>query len=109
MSNSSNWPIGRTLSDVSTLTQSGTESDVNEVAALPDPNQQNVKCDIQDIGLGKSYFSAEKQSVYSTVPTDWVNVYWSFGEIKGGFHWQLILVQNGMNNHFLLTKFPYKH
>ena len=42
--------------------------------ALVEPHNQIVLCHIQDTRCvcveGRSYFSAEKQSVYSTTPTD---------------------------------------
>ena len=75
MSNSSTWPIDRTLSDATTLDQSGPGSDGNEgllhflqsssfTGALP--------LDCLESYLGHSlYPSAEMQSVYSTAPADW--------------------------------------
>ena len=44
--------------------------------ALLEPHQRIALCHKQDTRSGEgSYSSTEKQSVYSTVPADWVNVY----------------------------------
>ena len=43
--------------------------------ALPESHHQIVYRHIQDTSWGGSYPSAEKQSVYSTAPADWENLF----------------------------------
>ena len=76
---SSIWPIDRTLSDTTTLGQSGPRSDGNE-EALCIPQSLSITgtspsdCLVSYLGhsLERPYPLAEKQSVYSTAPADWV-------------------------------------
>ena len=77
MSNSSIWPIDRTLSAATTTDQSGPGSNGNEqvlhilqsskTAALP----SNSLMSYPGYLLMESYPSAEMQSVYSTAPANW--------------------------------------
>ena len=46
-------------------------SSFTKAPALLEPHHQIVWCHIQDTHWGRSYPSAEKQSVYSTAPADW--------------------------------------
>ena len=78
MSNTSIRSIDRTLSGVTTPGKSGPGSDVNEeVLHIPQcpciTGASTSDCLRSYPGhlLGKSYPSAEKQSVYSTAPVDW--------------------------------------
>ena len=78
MSNSSIWPIDRTLSTATTLDQSGSESNGNEeVLHIPQSSSITgaslLDCLVSYPGhlLWGSYPSAEMQSVYSTATTDW--------------------------------------
>ena len=66
-------PLGTT-----TPGRSGHGSDGNkEVLRIPkapallEPHHQIFSCHIQDTRCGEYYPSANKQSVYSTAPTDW--------------------------------------
>ena len=76
---SSIWPIDRTLSSATTLDQSGPVSDGNE-GILHIPQSSSITGALAWDGLmsysgewlGKSYPSAEMQSVYSTAPADLV-------------------------------------
>ena len=78
MSNSSSWPIDRTLSRATTPYQSGPGNDVNE-RVLRFPQSSSITgatpldCLMSYLGLslGESYPSAEIHSVYSTAPADW--------------------------------------
>ena len=72
MSNSSIWPIDRTLSDATTPKQSGPASDGNKgVFRIPQSSSitkaSPLDCLVSYPGrsFGKSYPSAEMQSVYS--------------------------------------------
>ena len=78
MSNSSIWPIDKTLSDATTPGQSGPESDGNEVVVCitqsfriigASPSGCLVSCPGHT--LRESYPSAEMQLVYSIIPADW--------------------------------------
>ena len=81
MSNSSIWPIDRTLANATTLELSGPRSNGNEgVLCFP---QSSSSTGISLSGglisypehlLGESYASAEMQLVYSTAPTDWAKI-----------------------------------
>ena len=73
---SSIWPIDRAPSSATTSGQSGPGSDGNERAfpkalALLEPYRQTVYCHIRTLVVGRTYPSAEKQSVYSTHQADW--------------------------------------
>ena len=75
MSNSSSWPIDKTLSGAITLGQSGPGNDGNE-EVLYIPQSSSISgaspsdCLVSYPGhlLGNSYPSAKMQSVYSTAP-----------------------------------------
>ena len=78
MSNSSIWPINKTLSGATTASQSGPSSDGNEgVLHIPQnlsitwASRSDCLMLYQGHSLGRSYPYAEMQSVYSTAPTDW--------------------------------------
>ena len=75
MSNSSIWPIERTLLGATTLGQSGPESDGNEgVLHIPQSScitgASPSDCLVSYLGhsLEEFYPTAEMQSVYSTAP-----------------------------------------
>ena len=75
---SSIWPIDKTLSDATTPGQSGPGSNCNEgvlhipqssgITGTPPPD---CLVSYPEHSLGKSYPSAEKQSVYFTTPASW--------------------------------------
>ena len=78
MSNSSLWPIGRTLSSAIILGQSGPGSDGNEgtLSIPPNPGITGASPSYYLVSypghsLRVSYPSAEMQSVYSVAPDDW--------------------------------------
>ena len=78
MSNSSIWPIDRTLSDATSPSQSGPGSNGNE-EVLHIPQISKAGALLSD-GLmsypghsGESYLSADMQLVYSTVPAEWAS------------------------------------
>ena len=78
MSNSSTWPIDRTLSGAITPGQSGPGSNANEgVFCIPQSSSTTgaspSDCLVSYLGhsLGKSYLFAEMQLVYSTAPANW--------------------------------------
>ena len=89
MSNSSIWPIDRTLSGAIIPGQSRPESDGNK-GVLHIPQSCNINeasssdCLVSYPGhlLGESYPSAEMQSVYSTAPANWAMDFlgWSTGQ-----------------------------
>ena len=76
MSNSSIWPIDRSLSDATTLGQKGHRSKSNEgILHIPQSSRTgasppNSLMSYAGNTLGESYFAAEIQSVYSTAPAD---------------------------------------
>ena len=81
MSNSSIWPIDRTLSGATTLDQSGPGSNDNEgiLRILQSFNiirASSSDCLVSYTGhsLEESYVSVEMQSVYSTAPTNWTTL-----------------------------------
>ena len=83
MSNSLIWPIYKTLSDASTLGQSGLGSDKNEgVLCISQSSSITgtllLDCLVSYPGhlLVESYPSTKMQSVYSTTPADWANLIW---------------------------------
>ena len=65
MSNSSIWPMDRTLSGASTPVQSGPGSDVNE-GTLRIPQSS-----IRLLSVGGGLPTLEMQSLYSTAPGGW--------------------------------------
>ena len=75
---SSIWPIDRTLSGATTPGQSEPGSDGNEritqsfSITLALPSDSSVSYLGHSLAQGWFYPSAEKQSVYSIAPTDWV-------------------------------------
>ena len=77
MSNSSIWPIDRTLSGATTPDQSGPGSDGNEgvlhISQSSKAELSSSDCLVSKSGhsLGKSYPSAEMQLVYSTILANW--------------------------------------
>ena len=81
MSNSSVWPIDRTLSGVTTPNQSGPGGDGND-GALRIPQSSNItEASPSDClvsyprhSLGVSYPSAEMQLAHSTTPPDWASL-----------------------------------
>ena len=83
MSNSSIWPIDRTLSGVTTLGQSGSGSDGNEgvlciLQSFSITAASSSDCLVSYPGhsLREFYPSAEMQSVYSTASPDWARKNW---------------------------------
>ena len=78
MSNSSIWPINRTLSGATAIGQCGTGSDGNE-GVLCIPQSSSITgispsgCFVLYLGhlLGESYPSAEMQLVYPPAPANW--------------------------------------
>ena len=82
MSNSSIWPIDRTLSGANVSGQKGSESDGNEgVLRIPQSSsitkasQSDCFVSYQIHSSGESYTSAEKQSEYFSVPADWAIIH----------------------------------
>ena len=77
MSNSSIWPIDRTLSSATTLGKNGLGSNRNEgVLHIPQISNSGTSpsdCLMSYSGhaLGESYSSVEMQLGYSTAPADW--------------------------------------
>ena len=76
------WHIDRTLSDATTPGQCRSESDGNErVLRIPQSSSftgtSPLDCLVSYPGnwFGKSYPSADVQSVYSTAPADWAIVF----------------------------------
>ena len=77
MSNSSIWPIDRTLSGATTSDQSGPESDGNEgVFCIPQTSNitgaspSDYLMSYPGHSLCRPYPSTEMQSVYSIIPAD---------------------------------------
>ena len=103
MSNSSIWPIDRTLSGATTLGQSGPGSNDNEgvLCILQSSSITGVSqsdCLMSGHLLRGSYLSAEMLAVYSTAPTNWVRTYlnqalWPW-RWKG---WRHLLYAHGIN------------
>ena len=75
MPNSSIWPIDRTLSDTTSLGQSGLGSNRNgEVLHIPQSTKTNASqldCLTSLVG-GEFYPYDETQLVYSSVPANWI-------------------------------------
>ena len=78
MSNSSIWPIGRTLSGATTPGQSWPGSNGSEgvlhipkSSSITGSSPSNYLVSYLRHSLRESYSSAEMQSVYSTAPVDW--------------------------------------
>ena len=78
MSNSSIWPIDRTLSGATTPGLNGSGNDGNKgVLHIPqssnvtEASQSNCLMSYPGHSLEESYFSAEMPSVYSDAPADW--------------------------------------
>ena len=81
MSNSSIWPIDKTLSDAATPGQSRHRSNGNEgvlsipqIASITGASLSDFFCHTQYSrwrGGGGSYTSEEMQTMYSTAPADW--------------------------------------
>ena len=77
MSNSSIWPIDRTLSGATTPNKSGSGSNSNEGVLHIPPNSKTGALSSNGLKsypghlLGGSYPSAEMQLVYSIAPADW--------------------------------------
>ena len=83
MSNSSIWPIDRTLSGATTLGQSGPGSNGNEgLLHIPQISSITValllECFVSYLehSLEESYPSVEMQLVYSTVPAELTSRSW---------------------------------
>ena len=79
MSNSSIWPIDRTLSGATTPGQSRPGSDSNEgvlhipqIFSITEASLSDCLVSYQGHSLLESYLSAEMQSVYFTAPANWV-------------------------------------
>ena len=77
MSNISFWSIHRTLSGAITLGQSGPGSDGNkgvlfilQSSSIPGTSPSDCLVSYPGHSLGKSYSSAEMQSMYSAAPAD---------------------------------------
>ena len=93
MSNSSIWPIDRTLSNATTPSQSVPGSDGNDrVLCIPQSSSINETspsdCLVSYLGhsLGReSDPSVEMQSVYSAASAVWVKSFWSFVSISNTF------------------------
>ena len=83
MSTSFIWPIDTTLSGATIPDQSGPGSDDNKGGVLHILQSSNITrvspsdclMSYLEHSLGESNSSAERQSVYSTAPTDWATVY----------------------------------
>ena len=82
MSNSSIWPIDKTLSGATIPGQSRPGSDDNKrVLHIPQSSSitwaSSSDCLMSYLGhsLGESYSSAEMQSVYPTALVDWAKVF----------------------------------
>ena len=79
MSNSSIWPIDRTLSGTTILGQDGYGNNGNEEYSIfpkapqtwASPSDGLMSSSGHSLGGGESYLSAEMQSVYSTALADW--------------------------------------
>ena len=76
MSDSSIWPIDRTLSRATSSGQSGPESDDNEGVRIPPKHYWSPTIRLLNVLsghslVGESYLSAEMQSVHYTAPADW--------------------------------------
>ena len=75
MSNSSIWPMDRTLSGTTTLGQSGSGSDGNEgVLGITGASPSDCLMSYTGLSLEESYLSAEMQAVYSAVPANWAYI-----------------------------------
>ena len=77
---SSIWPIDRTLSSATTPGQSGPGSNGNEgvlripqISSITGTSPSDGLMSYPGHSLGEFYPSAEKQSVYSTTPSDWAS------------------------------------
>ena len=85
MSNSSIWPIDRTLSGATPSGQSEPESDGNErvlcICQSPRTGASPSDYFVSYPGhsLERSYPSAEMHFAYSIAPADWAGVRWLFG------------------------------
>ena len=68
---SSIWPIDRTLLGANALGQSEPRSDGNKGVLCITQSSSITGASLSWYLLGESYFSAEKQSVYSKTPANW--------------------------------------
>ncbi len=107
---SSIWLIDRILSGATTPGQSGSGSDGNkEVLCIPQSSSiteaSSSDCLVSYTGhsLGKSYPSAEMQSVYSAAPTNRATYFWPFIKMS-----QLLKMTTILNSTMLTTMLPYK-
>ena len=81
MSNSSIWPIDRTLSGTTIPDQSGSGSDSNEEvlyisqSSITGALLSDCLMSYSGHSLEESYLSTVMQSVYSTAPDDWAEIY----------------------------------
>ena len=98
MSNSSIWPIDRTLSGATTPGQSGPGSDGNEgvlrisqSSSIAGTSPSDCLVSYPGHSLEESYSFAEMQSVYSVAPVDWVTIFF----LGGGRKLQSSVKKNG--------------
>ena len=106
MSNSSIWPIDKTLSGATNMGQSGAGSDSNEKvlhisqsSSITGASPSDCLMSYPGHLLNKSYPSAEMQSVYSAAPAEWaVFICWLVG-----FYGISIFVGYLMPNPFFFT------
>ena len=96
MSNSSSWPIDRTLSGYTTLVESGPRCNGNE-GILHIPQSSNTGASQSDCLVSypghllgeESNFSAEMQPVYSTASANWALKAWSEMQTTLSWIWTL--------------------
>ena len=91
MSNSSIWPIDRTLSGAITPGHRWPGSDGNEgysafPKALAEATPSDCLLSYPEHSLGESYHSGEMQSVYSAGPADWAIYIYINVDMKRNFY-----------------------
>ena len=107
ISNSSIWPIDRTLSGPTTLGLSRPRSNGNEEGLHIPQNSKTGASPSNDFAsypghwLGVSYPSAEMQSMYSTVPANWAGTIMI--KVTANIdRYTIIKLQNSMETSFFL-------
>ena len=112
MSNSSIWPIDRTLSGAITPGQSGPGSDgnkgvlrISQSTGVTGASPSDCLVTYPGHSLEESYPSAEMQSVYFTAPTDWATVNLNFGDRLEKFGTSILNLLT--QKHFFLRKIVY--
>ena len=113
MSNSSIWPIDRTLSGATTLGQSGSWSNGNEGVLYIPQSSSITGASLSDClvsyskhSLEESYSSVEMQSVYVTAPADWAITYLKTNYISPPLSVSYNLLIAFVNSHFKAMKIP---